>query len=217
MTDRELRVTDDLVGDAVSIFLGASPRTIALSGGSTPEKVYERLAGTPYPWEEVDVFFGDERCVPADHPDSNFRMANAALLSRVDALVHSMVGCDPDAYAEELRAVFGDAGPPRFDLAFMGLGEDGHTASLFPGKPALDVTDRWVVGVPESGMPPPHPRMTLTLPVFDAARLSLFLVSGRSKREALRKLVDVDGSTPSARVHSERVIVLADPEAAEGR
>src|SRR5207249_9347183 len=119
------------------------PRTIALSGGSTPKAVYERLAETEYPWTEVDAFFGDERCVPADHPDSNFKMANEALLSKVDARVHPMVGCDAAAYTRELEAVFA-AGVPAFDLAFMGLGEDGHTASLFPGKPALEVADRWV-------------------------------------------------------------------------
>ena len=212
MTARELRVTDDLVAGAVAVFLEAGPRTIALSGGSTPEQVYERLATTPYPWNEVDAFFGDERCVPADHPDSNFRMANEALLSRVGARTHSMVGCDPDAYTHEMRELFGDT--PRFDLCFMGIGEDGHTASLFPGKPALDVTDRLVVDVPEPGMPPPYPRMTLTLPVFDAARLSMFLVSGESKRDALERLMAGDESVPAARVHSERVLVLADREAA---
>jgi 6-phosphogluconolactonase len=152
--------------------------------------------------------------VPADHPDSNIKMANDAVLSKVDASVHSMVGCDPDAYRRELQAAFGTDEVPRFDFLFMGLGDDGHTASLFPGKPALEVTDRWVVNVPVPGMPPPHPRMTLTFPVFDAARLALFLASGESKRDALRKLMAGDESIPAARVHSERVIVLADPDAA---
>jgi 6-phosphogluconolactonase len=213
VTARELRVTTDLVVDAVAIFLETNPRTIALSGGSTPKPVYERLAETPYPWGEVDVFFGDERCVPADHPDSNFHMANDALLSKVPARVHPMVGCDPEAYTRELHSVFGQD-LPRFDLLFMGIGDDGHTASLFPGKPALGVTDRWVVGVPEPGMPPEHPRMTLTFPVLNAARLALFLVEGAKKREALRKLALGDESIPAARVKSDRVIVLADPEAA---
>jgi 6-phosphogluconolactonase len=210
----ELRVTDDLVGDAERIFLEAPHRTVALSGGSTPEAVYERLATTPAAWTGVDVFFGDERCVPADHPDSNFKMANEAVLSKVEVRAHSMVGCDANAYIRELAAVFGPNEVPQFDFLFMGLGEDGHTASLFPGKPALEVTDRWVVNVPEPGMPPPHPRMTLTLPVFDAGRIALFLVSGDSKRDALRKLMAGDESIPAARVHSQRVIVLADPAAA---
>ena len=215
MTERELRVADDVDGvvdAAVGILLAERPRTIALSGGSTPKDVYERLAVTDYAWSEVEAFFGDERCVPLDHPDSNYRMANEALLSKVPARAHPMVDCDADAYEEELRAVFGDRGPA-FDLAFMGLGEDGHTASLFPGNPALEVRDRWAVHVPEPGMPPPHPRLTLTLPVFDAARLSLFLVSGEAKRIPLRHLMNGD-DIPAARVHSDRVVVLADRAAA---
>ena len=214
MTGRELCVTEDLVGDAVRLFLEVVPRTVALSGGSTPKAVYEALARTAYPWHQVDVFFGDERCVPADHPDSNFRMANEALLSKVDARVHSMVGCDADAYTRQLEEVFG-AGVPRFDLLFMGIGDDGHTASLFPGSPALDVTDRLVVNVEHPGMPPEHPRLTLTFPVFAAARVALFLVAGEEKRVALGKLMAGDESIPAARVHSERVIVLADPSAAK--
>ena len=210
----ELHVTDDLIGDAARIFLDAAPRTVALSGGSTPEKVYERLAESPDAWAAVEVFFGDERCVPADHPDSNFKMANDALLSKVDSRVHSMVGCDAQSCTRDLQTVFGAGDVPRFDFLFMGLGEDGHTASLFPGKPALDVADRWVVHVPEPGMPPPHPRLTLTFPVFDAARLAVFLVSGDSKQEVLGKLAAGDESIPAGRVHSERVIVLADREAA---
>ena len=213
--NRELRVTDDLVADAVRIFLELAPRTIALSGGSTPKPVYEELSHTPFPWHEVEAFFGDERCVPADHPDSNFRMANEALLSKVDARVHSMVGCDVGAYIRELHDVFGE-GMPAFDLLFMGIGDDGHTASLFPGRPELDVTDELVVYVPRPGMPPEHPRMTLTFPVLDAAGVALFLVEGEKKREPLRKLVAGDESIPAARVHSERVIVLADRQAADG-
>src|SRR5205823_13953226 len=124
----ELRGTAERTGDGVKLVLATAPRTVALSGGSTPKAVYERLAGTAYPWHDVDIFFGDERCVPADHPDSNYRMADDALLSRVDARVHSMVGCDADAYARELDGVFG-GGVPRFDLLFMGIGDDGHTCS----------------------------------------------------------------------------------------
>ncbi|MDP9343318.1 MAG: 6-phosphogluconolactonase [Actinomycetota bacterium] len=207
---RELRVVDDLPGAAVDLFLEAEPRTVALSGGSTPRPVYERLAETPYPWDEVDVFFGDERCVPADHPDSNFAMANHALLSKVPARVHAMVACDPGGYEEALRSVFGD-GVPRFDLEFLGLGEDGHTASLFPGDPALDVTDRLALLVER----PDHTRMTLTLPVLSAARLAVFLVEGENKRGPLEQLLS-DGDVPAARVAAGRVVVLADRAAAEG-
>ncbi len=216
MTERELRVFDDLDGlvdAAVRLFLEERPRTIALSGGSTPKPVYEQLAGQDYPWAEVEVFFGDERCVPPDHPDSNFGMANEALLSKVTTRVHAMYDCDPDLYEADLRSVFGE-GVPSFDLMFMGIGDDGHTASLFPGKPALDVRDRFVTYVPEPGMPPPHPRLTLTFPVLDAAKLSLFLVSGEPKRERLHQLMAGNESIPSARVHSQRVVILADRAAA---
>ncbi|MFN2545622.1 MAG: 6-phosphogluconolactonase [Actinomycetota bacterium] len=213
MSVRDLRVVDDLVDAAVELFLETTPRTIALSGGSTPKPVYERLAQTPYPWRDVDAFFGDERCVPSDHPDSNFRMANEALLAKVPARSHPMSECDPDAYRAELQDVFG-SGVPLFDLVFLGLGDDGHTASLFPGDPALDVTGEPVVRVEHPGMPPEHPRLTLTLPVLNAAKLSLFLVAGRSKREPLRRLMEGDQRVPAARVRSDAVIVLADREAA---
>ncbi|MFL5798879.1 MAG: 6-phosphogluconolactonase [Actinomycetota bacterium] len=216
MTERELRVSDDLdalVEAAVDLFLAEGPRTIALSGGSTPRPVYDRLATVDYPWGQVEAFFGDERCVPPDHPDSNFRMANEALLSKVPARVHAMYDCDADAYEAELRAVFGDVAVPSIDLDLLGIGDDGHTASLFPGKPALDVDDRWVTYVPEPGMPPPHPRLTLTFPVHDASKLAVFLVSGEGKRERVRQLMG-DGDIPAARVHARRVIVLADRAAA---
>jgi 6-phosphogluconolactonase len=204
----ELRVVDDLPDAAVELFLAQEPRTVALTGGSTPPPVHERLAQVTYPWEAVQVFFGDERCVPPDHPDSNYGMAKRTLLDRVKTNVHPMYECDADAYERELRDVFGE-GTPRFDLIFLGVGSDGHTASLFPGKPALDVTDRLVTYVPEPGMPPPHPRLTLTFPVLNAAKLVLFLVSGGEKRERVRQILD-GGDIPAARVRAERTIVLAD-------
>jgi len=217
VTDRDLRIYEDLdalVQGAVDLFLAERPRTIALSGGSTPKPVYERLARVDYPWSEVDVVFGDDRCVPPDDPESNFRMANEALLSKVDARVHPMYDCDADAYEADLKILFGDVDLPSIDLNFLGIGDDGHTASLFPGKPALDVTDRWVVYVPEPGMPPPLPRLTLTLPVHNASKLAVFLVSGEKKRERLRQVMEGDESIPSARIHAARVIVLADRAAA---
>jgi 6-phosphogluconolactonase len=216
MTERDLRVFDDLdglVAGAVELFVDERPRTIALSGGSTPRPVYERLATVDYPWSDVDVFFGDERCVPPDHPDSNFRMANEALLSKVGARVHPMTDCDADGYEAELRSVFGDVDLPSIDLNLLGIGDDGHTASLFPGKPSLEVTDRWVTYVPEPGMPPPHPRLTLTLPVHDASKLAVFLVSGESKRERVRQVMAGE-DIPAARVNARRVVVLADRAAA---
>jgi len=214
--NRELLVTDDLVGEAVRLFLEHAPRTICLSGGGTPRSVYEALAGAPFDWSVAEVFFGDERCVPPTHADSNFRMVSEALLARVPATVYPMPGatCDAEGYERKLRERFGDVPWPRFDLAFLGLGEEGHTASLFLGQPALEVADRWAVQVPEPGQPPWHPRITLTLPVLSASALGLFLVSGASKREALGRLLAGDREIPAARVTPERLVILATPEAA---
>jgi 6-phosphogluconolactonase len=210
----ELRVVEDIPGAAVELFLAEEPRTIALSGGSTPAPVHERLAQATYPWEDVQVFFGDERCVPPDHPDSNFGMAKRTLLDHVATNVHPMYECDADGYERELASVFGD-GVPRFDLMFLGVGSDGHTASLFPGKPALEVDDRNVVYVPEPGLPPPHPRLTVTFRVLNNAKLVLFLVSGDDKRERIQQMLR-GGDIPAARVQAERTIILADRAAGEG-
>lgn len=205
----ERRVVDDVAVAAAALFVQEEPRTIALSGGHTPRATYERISTlTTYPWNEVDVFFGDERCVPPDDPDSNVRMATEALLAHVAARVHPMSDCDPDGYERELASVFGPE-VPRFDFVFCGLGEDGHTASLFPGNPVLGVTDRNVALVER----PDHRRMTLTLPVLNAAKLAVFLVEGEAKCTALAELVG-DGDIPAAKVKAERVVVLCDAAAA---
>ncbi len=186
------------------------PLTLVLAGGSTPRTLYERLAQSDLPWSRMDVFFGDERCVPPDHPDSNYRMAHEALLSKVPARVLRMKGetCDAAAYERALRRIFG-AGPPAFDLVVLGLGSDDHTASLFRGDAALGERKRWVVRVSR----PDHPRITLTLPVLSAAREVLFLVAGAGKREALRRFLARE-AVPAALVEAQRVTVIADPEAA---
>jgi 6-phosphogluconolactonase len=206
---RELRVADDLSAAFSDLFLDVAPRSLALAGGATPRPCYESLASLEYPWSEVDVFFGDERCVPPDHPDSNFRMAHETLLSRVPARVHPMPSesCDAAAYGRKLRNVLGPI--PALDLVVLGLGEDGHTASLFPGDPALEEEKRLVVRVER----PDHSRLTLTLPVLSAALVAVFLVEGERKREALRRLLTGAG-IPAARVTAERVVILADPAAA---
>jgi 6-phosphogluconolactonase len=206
----KLVVVPDVAAAAADRFTALRPRTVALAGGSTPRRLYERLAHEDLPWPKIDVFFGDERCVPPDHPDSNYRLASEALLSKVAARVHRMPGetCDAEAYEDELSRVFG-SGPPRFDLVLLGLGEDGHVASLFPGDPALDITDRLVVRVRR----PDHPRLTLTLPVLSAANVALFLVSGASKREALSRLLEHD-DIPAARVRAKETVIIADEAAA---
>lgn len=206
----ELIVTANLGQTVATLFQAAGPRTIALAGGGTPAPVYARLATLDHPWHETQVFFGDERCVPPDHPDSNYRMAHESLLSKVPAAVHRMAGetCDAVAYERELDKIFGP-GLPRFDLIFLGLGTDGHTASLFPGGAALGERERRVVRVERAD----HSRLTLTLPVLSGARLVIFLVAGASKRGALAHLLRGDDS-PAARVRAERVIVVTGEDAA---
>jgi 6-phosphogluconolactonase len=214
----ELVVTDDLPGEAVRRFLRADPVDVALAGGSTPRPFYERLAGADlgHPWSVLGLFPTDERCVPPDHPDSNRRMIEEALLSRLPPEPHPPYlhrlpsTCDPERAEWELRE-FAGWNVPRLDLAILGLGEDGHTASLFPGDPALDETERWVARVRR----PDHDRLTLTLPVLSSAPTAMFLVSGAAKRAALRSLMEGE-DIPAARVRSREIVVIADPAAAEG-
>ena len=207
----ELVVTEDVAGRAVEAFLEAAPRLIALAGGRTPRGFYERLATVEYAWADVDILFTDERCVAPDHPDSNVGMVRDRLVSRLSPgpRVHAMPGasCDADGHELDLRMDFGDL---RLDLLVLGLGEDGHTASLFPGAPILEERIRWVGRVER----PDHPRITLTLPVLSNARVGMFLVAGESKRPALDRLLGGDQSIPAARVRSDRVLVIADPAAA---
>jgi 6-phosphogluconolactonase len=182
---------------------------VALSGGETPRRMHAELSRAPFldqvDWPRVHVFWGDERCVPPEHPDSNYRMARETLLDRVPlpaANIHRIRGeIAPQQaaaeYEQELRAFFagsagrapsGDAGgPPRFDLILLGLGEDGHTASLFPRTPALRERRRWVVAQHVSKLD--AWRITLTLPVINAAADVIFLVSGAKKAETLQRVL----------------------------
>lgn len=171
---------------------------VVLSGGSTPKGLYSLLAGNPQiAWDNVNFFWGDERHVPADHPDSNFRMANESLLMRLrvkSSQVFRMAGENPDAakaasdYESQLRHSFGDQSLPRFDLVLLGMGPDGHTASLFPGTKALDeqhhlVVSNWVGKFYTD-------RITLTAPVLNNAALVMFLVNGSDKAPALKAVLE---------------------------
>ncbi|MCX7707771.1 MAG: 6-phosphogluconolactonase [Anaerolineae bacterium] len=179
--------------------------TVALAGGSTPVALYGLLSRPPYreqiPWERTLLFFGDERCVPPDHPWSNYRMAREALLDRVPVPaqnIYRMAGeLSPEtaavSYAASLRRAFHlrGAARPRFDLILLGMGEDGHTASLFPGMPALQERRRLVVAtqVPEY-VKPSVARITLTLPVLNAAHQVMFLVTGAGKAKVARIILE---------------------------
>jgi 6-phosphogluconolactonase len=194
---------------------------VVLTGGSSPKRAYELASHAD--WSRATVWYGDERCVAPDHEWSNHAMAEAALLSRLDARpeVLRMEGeLGPEAGAEAYEALvrdrLGDA--PRWDVLLLGLGPDAHTASLFPGKPEVNVSDRLVVGVPEAGMEPQVPRITLTLPALNVARQVVFLVTGESKREAVRRAFGepADPTSPAAHVRpgDGALTVYLDPAAA---
>lgn len=202
------------------------PFSLALSGGSTPKRVYELLATPPWrermPWASIHLFWGDERFVPPDHPDSNQRMARDAMVAHVPvpaANVHPMPtdGAPEDAarrYEAELRAFAAGrrAGEPLFDIQLLGLGSDGHTASLFPGAPGLAERGAWVAAVVGAK---PEARITLTYPALDSSREVAFLVAGEGKRAALRRLLDGDAALPAAGVRpAGPVTVFADRAAA---
>ena len=185
-----------------------------LSGGSTPKTTYSLLAGEPlrdrFPWDRTHVFFGDERFVPPDHPDSNYRMAREAMLSHVplpDDQVHRwQTDGDPEHaalhYADTLKRFYGsdtlDAAHPLFDVTFLGLGEDGHTASLFPGVAALQEHSAWTAAVIGAK---PEPRLSLTYPVLDSSRVVAFIANGEGKRAILARALAEDTALPAVGVH----------------
>lgn len=178
---------DAAVHAAADLLTALAPTTIALAGGSTPKALYELLASDDYrgrfDWEEIDVYFGDERAVPASHPDSNYRMAKQALLDLVplaEDAVHRMEADDPQLEAAADR--YARLLPQSIDVILLGMGNDGHTASLFPGRDALEERERRCVATYASDG---SRRMTLTYPALNAARHVVFLALGESKRRAL--------------------------------
>jgi 6-phosphogluconolactonase len=205
---------------------------LCLAGGSTPRRAYELLAAPPagpaLPWGAVQILFGDERCVPPGDSDSNYRLAREALLDRLPvapARVHRVRGEDPDpeaaaaAYEAELRGALGvpPGHPPVLDVAILGMGPDGHVASLFPGDPALDEPGRLVRAVVVAAKAPPR-RITLTLPMLNAARRVIFLVAGAEKAGPVAAVLSGEGRhLPAGRVAgTEETLWLLD-EAAAGR
>jgi len=202
---------------------------VCLSGGSTPRRLYEVLAVPPvvtrFPWDDVHWFWGDERFVPPDHADSNFRMVDEALLS-VAPIPRENIHPVPtqglsladaaSTYEAMLKSFYGEDSlhpeRPLFDLTLLGLGGDGHTASLFPGTPALAERKRWVVGVDPPGR---EARITLTYPALESSRTVAFLVAGVGKREILARALEGDPQLPAARLHPAGEIVwFADRAAA---
>ena len=173
--------------------------SVALAGGRTPKRVYELLATDQFKnrieWSRVHLFFGDERCVPPDHPDSNYAMACETLISKVripPLNVHRIVGEgdaneNAAAYEKELRRFFVGLAWPQFDLVLLGMGDDGHTASLFPHSEALDEVSQWVIAARNEGLG--QHRITLTIPVFNHATHTVFLVTGKEKAQPLSQVL----------------------------
>ena len=190
----EVHVSDDPAAAAAERLAAASGQVV-ITGGSTPKAAYELVAAERPDWSGTSIWFTDERCVPPEHEHSNYRMAKQALLDRIEgAAVHRMHGeLGPRegaaAYERELHDELGDE-LPAFDLILLGIGPDVHTCSLFPGDDALGERERWVVGVDTPGMAPLVSRVTLTLPVVNAARALLFLVTGEDKAEAVARAFD---------------------------
>lgn len=221
----------EVVADGKALAMAAAERVVrrisgadgvaavCLTGGSTPRALYGLLATDPFrdriPLSRVHWFWGDDRFVPFDDERNNARMAIDAMLAQVPAPAENIHRIPTDAptaaeaarrYERELQRFYGaatlDAKRPLFDLVLMGLGEDGHTASLFPGDPALDETSRWVVGVEKAGLAPFVPRVTLTFPALASTREMLFLVAGTSKRDMLRRVLAGE-DLPAARAWTE--------------
>ena len=224
--DLALRASE-YIATAIQLALDQRDRAqIALSGGSTPSQAYQRLGQQHLPWNRVDVFLGDERWVSADDESSNARMLRSTLLQTGEpgaaACFHPVPTVElpsPEASADAFAQLIANScngEPPIFDMMVLGLGDDGHTASLFPGTDAPEVRDRWTTIGRGKGLE----RITLTAPVLSASRTVMFLVSGANKREALRRLLDPAESplrTPAKLAKPEaEIIVLADEAASEG-
>ncbi len=212
----EVEVVDDVAAAFATLVQDEGPNTVALSGGGTARRCYQLLATSPgLDWSAITVFFGDERWVPVASDDSNEGMARQMLLDLVGpAEIRSLRGAGdtPEAaaaaYDTEIAAL------ASLDLVHLGLGDDGHTASLFPGSPALDVDDRLVVATGDEIHP--HPRLTFTFPAIARARLVVVTVSGVGKAEAWERLCR-GTDLPASRIQADRVLWFLDHDAARDR
>ena len=206
------------------------PFALNLSGGSTPKRLYELLATEIYrskiDWKRVHIFFGDERFVPADHADSNYRMAREALITKVPIPIENVHPVATDmatpeaaaaAYEVTLKTYYGketlDVARPLFQVTLLGLGEDGHTASLFPGTAALRERLQWVTAVVGAK---PEPRITMTYPILESSDVAAFLVAGGGKRDILTRMLARDPKLPSSHVDPQGEFLVFCDEAANG-
>jgi 6-phosphogluconolactonase len=204
---------------------------VALSGGSTPKRLYQLLAASPFreamPWERVHLFWGDDRFVAWDDPNSNYGMARDAMIAHAPIPpenVHGIpfAGSAAEAaqeYERTLKAYHGGAAldptRPLFDIVLLGMGPDGHTASLFPGKPALTEKQRWVIDVPEPGLNP-FPRISLTFPALNSAKSLAFVAAGPDKTAMMRRVLAGEQELPSAHISPVGELVWFVDRAARG-
>jgi 6-phosphogluconolactonase len=202
---------------------------VCLSGGSTPRRLYQLLAAPPLrdvmPWHRVHWFWGDERFVPWDHPDSNYGMAREAMLAHVPVPpgnIHGVefAGTPADAaraYQDVLQSHYGterlDPARPLFDVVLLGMGPDGHTASLIPGEPVLDEKARWVAEVTHGR---PEARITLTFPALDSSRSTAFVAAGADKRTMMQRVLAGDRELPAARIRPIGELIWFIDNAAQG-
>jgi 6-phosphogluconolactonase len=217
-----------VAGWMLAILKNREHSRISLSGGSTPRALYELLASEPFvaqiPWQRVSLFWGDERFVAHDHPESNYRMARIAMLDKVPIPAENVcpvpiLGSPDEAarqYEHLLKKAYGAetlaAERPLFDIMLLGLGEDGHTASLLPGQPILDEHDRWVCAVTRGR---PETRISLTYPAINSSQHVAFLVTGQEKADILRRIHAGERNLPAAQVKPEgELIWFADQAAA---
>jgi 6-phosphogluconolactonase len=198
----QIRIVDDVPRAFARLVAELTPSSVALSGGELAHRCYAMLRRETLDWSGVDVFFGDDRIVPVESDDSNEGMARRVLLDDVGPrAVHSMVAAGADAYDALVRA----AAP--IDIVHLGLGPDGHTASLFPGTPALDEGERFVVENCDAEHP--HPRLTFTFPAIARATLAVVTVEGEEKRDPIRRM-RAGEDLPGARIRAGRVLWIGD-------
>jgi 6-phosphogluconolactonase len=207
----ELRVVEDVPTHFADLVVTNAPASIAVSGGDLARACYEHLAARPFDWSEIDVFFGDDRFVPPEHDDSNEGMVRRVLLDHVQPRAvypmyrSGLIDDAADAYDTLMRE------HPPIELAHLGVGPDGHTASLFPNSPALDVTDRLVVATGDELHP--YPRITCTYPGIARSPFVVVTVTGADKRDVLRRIAAGE-DLPAARIEAEKVLWLVDEAAA---
>jgi 6-phosphogluconolactonase len=206
---REIRVSEDPAAEVAERLTEAAVAGghVVLTGGSSPKAAYQLAAERDADWSGATVWFTDERCVPPEHGDSNFGMADRALLSQLSAgpsVVRMEGELGPDAGAGNYEAAVRErlGSDPRWNLLLLGMGPDGHTASLFPGKPEVEERSRLAVAVPLAGMDPQVPRISLSLPALGAAREAILLITGENKADTVARVFgpSPDRSLPAAQV-----------------